>query len=244
MQRSIPKYLYKYRAVNADALAMLASDKVYLSRLDAFNDPFEVLSVDPTLETKLVTDKQGHFAVAKDKSHAGSAGTSLRVCSLSEESQDLLMWGHYADSHRGFCIRFELEKDTELMKLVHPIEYKESATDFSNAEESEFERALRNSLEKSEKWSYEREWRIIGKLPENESRSVELFATYHPAALSGIIFGIRTPELHKALIRKILGQRPIEYFQAENRQQNFALTIRRERDVGSGNRADSSLRSE
>jgi Protein of unknown function (DUF2971) len=230
MARSIPKYLYKYRAVNADALAMLATDKVYLSRLDAFNDPFEVLSVDPTLETKLLTDKDGHFAVAKDASHTDGIGTSLRVCSLSEESQDLLMWGHYADCHRGFCIRFELENDAELAKLVHPIQYKESASDFANEEESEFERALRNSLEKSEKWSYEREWRIIGKLPENESRSVELFATYAPEALSGIIFGIRTPELHKALIRKILGERPVEYLQAEKRQENFALAIRRERE--------------
>src|SRR5215213_6706400 len=59
----IPQYLYKYRSVDADSLALLASDKVYLSRLDAFNDPFEMLSFESTLETRLSVDRHGTFAV-------------------------------------------------------------------------------------------------------------------------------------------------------------------------------------
>src|SRR5690349_15997511 len=102
MSRSIPKYLYKYRAGNADALAMLATDKLYLSRLDAFNDPFEVLSREATLETTLAFDKKGHFAVTKDAAQEDEIATALRVCSFSEECGDLLTWGHYADCHRGF----------------------------------------------------------------------------------------------------------------------------------------------
>ena len=30
------------------------------------------------------------------------------VCCFSEKFDDLTMWGHYADSHRGFCLEFRL----------------------------------------------------------------------------------------------------------------------------------------
>src|SRR3954462_13952347 len=101
MQRPIPQYLYKYRPVDANALAMLASDKVYLSPLDAFNDPFEALNLDPTLEPKLATYRHGTFAISEQPAQAQASGFSLRACSLTEECHDLLMWGHYADRHCG-----------------------------------------------------------------------------------------------------------------------------------------------
>jgi len=225
MQASIPNYLYKYRPVDANALAMLASDKVYLSRLDAFNDPFEALNLDPTLEPKLAEQQHGTFAVSKQPVQANAVGHSLRACSLSEECQDLLMWGHYADRHRGFCIRFEFQHDPELSKLLYPVDYEPTFPEIKERDES-LEKALSSTLTKSEKWSYEREWRIVGRVPEGDSNAGELFATYRPAAITGIIFGVRTPDLHKSLIRKVLQDRRVAYLQAEKQSQKFALLIR------------------
>jgi hypothetical protein len=226
MQRSIPHFLYKYRPVDANALAMLASDKVYMSRLDAFNDPFEALNLDPTLEPKLAEQQHGTFAVSKQPVQADAVGNSLRACSLSEECQDLLMWGHYADRHRGFCIRFEFRNDAELSKLLYPIEYNPRFPELDNKIDQSLETALSSTLTKSEKWSYEREWRIVGRVSDDGSTAGELFATYRPQAITGIIFGVRTPELHKQLIHKVLQDRRVEYLQAEKQSQNFALLIR------------------
>src|SRR4051812_16791217 len=97
MRTKVPRYLYKYRPVDANALAMVASDKLYLSRLDAFNDPFEVPNADLTLETKLCFDPHGKFATLEDPARNEASLPSLRACSLSEDCQDLLMWGHYAN---------------------------------------------------------------------------------------------------------------------------------------------------
>jgi hypothetical protein len=226
MQRSIPQYLYKYRSVDANSLAMLASDKVYLSRLDAFNDPFEVLNLSPTLETKIAPQPYGAFAVAEAPAQTGTVATSLRACSLSEESQDLLMWGHYADRHCGFCIRFEFAKDEELSRLLYPVDYNRVGTGIGAHSDKCPDHVLRAILTKSEKWSYEREWRIVGQAPNDESETADLFAAYTPDAITGIIFGVRTPELHKALIRKVLQDHRLEYFQAEKQNDNFLLTIR------------------
>jgi hypothetical protein len=226
MTDTIPHFLYKYRTVDANSLALLASDKVYLSRLDAFNDPFEVLSLDATLESKLSFDRHGTFAVSNDARQSDSLGKSLRACSLSEECQDLLMWGHYADCHRGFCIRFEFERDAALKELVFPIKYAASNSNDETENPDSIERAIESTLAKSNKWSYEREWRIMGRVPAGESQTADLFATYQPDAITGIIFGVRTPDLHKELIRRILHGRDIEYFQAQKRNRDFALAIR------------------
>src|SRR3954468_18740960 len=201
MRVAPPRYLYKYRAVDADALAMLASDKVYLSRLDAFNDPYEFLNLENDVSSSVV--RRDRSTLEKVSGNSESTAASLRVCALSEECRDLLMWGHYADRHRGFCIRFEFGKDPELSKLLYPVDYEPTFPEIKERDES-LEKALSSTLTKSEKWSYEREWRIVGRVPEGDSNAGELFATYRPAAITGIIFGVRTPDLHKSLIRKVL----------------------------------------
>jgi hypothetical protein len=225
MRRALPQYLYKYRPVDANALAMLASDKLYLSRLDAFNDPFEALNLDPILEPKLAAYHDGKFAISEQPSQVQATGASLRACSLSEECHDLLMWGHYADRHCGFCIRFEFNKDPELSKLLFPVDYAPSLPPNDAEQKHPLEKAIQDILKKSEKWNYEREWRIIGQVPEDDPNAAELFASYKPDAISGIIFGVRTPELHKALIREILHDHRLQYFQVEKQRDEFALKI-------------------
>src|SRR5215213_1251767 len=117
-----PKYLYKYRAVDADALAMLAADKVYLSGLDAFNDPYEFLNNNNDVPPP--TNRRERLTVEKVSDNLDSHAVSLRVCALSEECRDLLMWGHYGDRHRGFCIRFEFGKDPHICQMLFPVEYR------------------------------------------------------------------------------------------------------------------------
>jgi hypothetical protein len=79
MRVTPPKYLYKYRAVDADALAMLASDKVYLSRLDAFNDPYEFLNGNNDVPPP--TDRRERLTVEKASEKLDSDAVALRVCS-------------------------------------------------------------------------------------------------------------------------------------------------------------------
>jgi len=217
-----PRFLYKYRAIDADALAMLASDKVYLSRLDAFNDPYEFLSGNS--EAPPLVDRQNRLTIEKAPGNPNSGGASLRVCALSEEYRDLLMWGHYGDRHRGICIRFAFGKDPQICKMLHPVKYLPTIPGSDKVTRTT-DWIRRNILSKSDKWSYEREWRIIGNAPREEAGTAELFASYKPEALSGIIFGVRTSELHKALIRTLLKDRQVTFLQAKQQQDDFALEI-------------------
>jgi hypothetical protein len=212
---------------------MLASDKLYLSRLDAFNDPFEIMTVNPTLETKLCFDPDFRFAITEDPTRDDVHFAALRVCSLSEDCQDLLMWGHYADRHRGFCLRFEFGHDPELLKLLYPIEYTATASVLENDGATSFDQARKQTLKKSEKWSYEREWRLVAELSDSDSRASEFFATYKQQVLTAIIFGVRTPELHKSLVQSILAGHTVEFLQATKRRSEYSLDIQPYEDISS-----------
>ena len=98
-----------------------------------------------------------------------------RVGSLCTDYKNRLMWSHYADSHKGFCIEYDFSKDCEAIKdlLVLPVVYSEKRTKFpwnlvftakNEGEKVKKEAAfavLFSLLTKDEVWRYENEWRII-----------------------------------------------------------------------------------
>lgn len=71
-----------------------------------------------------------------------------------------LMWAHYADNHRGFCIEYEYdEREFSLFAVTyssHPI--MASAKEFLFTPDEIFVRLLTT---KSVEWMYEDEWRIV-----------------------------------------------------------------------------------
>ena len=79
------------------------------------------------------------------------------VYSLSSKNDDVLMWSHYSDGHRGYC--FEI--DTSIF-LPTKVKYRKRYPkfDLSNASSS-LNILLRT---KSTHWKYEREWRYFSKL--------------------------------------------------------------------------------
>lgn len=96
------KKLYKYYSVSANALIGLTNGYVWQGEYKTFNDPFDGRIV----ETPII---QKHSFKAEN------------VLCLSEEKDNLLMWAHYADGHRGFCVEFTDYADDELdaFKIRH-----------------------------------------------------------------------------------------------------------------------------
>lgn len=97
------------------------------------------------------------------------SSTFLVGC-LCTDFKNRLMWSHYADSHKGFCIEYDFSKKQDL--LPFPIYYSKerplvpwkAALDNSpeNISEATAELML-GVLTKDSDWSYENEWRILIK---------------------------------------------------------------------------------
>ena len=88
-------------------------------------------------------------------------------------NEDSLMWHHYADNHRGICLKYNTSMIphhlTEKIEnnffpqfgFIHPVSYEKNIT-FNGGDGKIFDEIItRSILIKNEKWAYEKEWRIV-----------------------------------------------------------------------------------
>lgn len=139
------------------------------------------------------------------------------ILSLSEKNDHILMWSHYADYHKGFCIEFERTLKNPLAAAI-PVKYFEDYPNFSYFDDLPGNIAKRIISSKASVWSYEVEWRAIQKSCAEVSYSDDM--------ITGIILGLRIPTDHKKQIRQILdSKKHIKYYQAELMERKFKLSI-------------------
>lgn len=126
---------------------------------------------------------------------------TLGVLCLSTTQKSILMWSHYADNHRGFCIGFKNnigfnENDVMQVKYSESREndllYQYILTLDMNEDQKKLYLMREIILKKYIDWKYEEEWRIINK------KGVKNYSDDH---LDSIIFGLKMDQAHK---RKIL----------------------------------------
>ena len=139
------------------------------------------------------------------------------VLSLSAKNDNILMWSHYADYHKGFCIEFERSPDNPLGS-TQPVEYLKEYPCFHYFDELPGAIAKRIILTKACDWSYEEEWRGIQK--------ANTQVRYTDDMITGIIFGLRMPNHHKREIHQIFkGSNHMVFYQAELMPRTFKLAI-------------------
>lgn len=100
------------------------------------------------------------------------ASIQANLFCLSERIDHMLMWSHYAKSHRGVAIGFHRRDDAEnLLRLARPVKYSSDlpelhASDEANRITSSYpllpDDIVRECLFlKSVNWEYEKEWRLL-----------------------------------------------------------------------------------
>jgi len=140
---------------------------------------------------------------------------SLGVVSLTENNDDILMWSHYANFHKGVCFEFDIDDQERhfFIKVIYSNDYPE--LDFENF--TDIEKMFTTQLvTKSNHWKYEREWRCI-------RTSNGLFPYF--GRLSSIIFGSRITDADKEKIKTVLRGENINFFQARLHSYQYQLII-------------------
>ncbi len=135
------------------------------------------------------------------------------VFCATTDSNNLLMWAHYADHHRGAVIEYtpNVEKDSAFLDLKpvqyskeRPLPYKDAAAMVEGLENNPdvTVRAIIEGLvyTKSEEWAYEREYRLF--IP-RMLRPDQEFATlrFHQEELTGIYFGCRMQDEEMQMVQ-------------------------------------------
>ena len=143
------------------------------------------------------------------------------VYSLAVDPTNILMWAHYANSHKGVCVRLDTQLLLKSFTLLAPVEYETERPSVMLTKE-EPELLLRKTLlTKSTHWKYEEEWRLLGYKERKGLRSLAR------GCINGLVFGSRIePEDRDQLETLVADCRdPIALFQADCDSSQFAINL-------------------
>lgn len=143
------------------------------------------------------------------------------IACFSKKNDSILMWSHYADNHKGVCLKFKTS-DSEFFDKMATVMYTEKFPNLNN----EFRYSdSQNFLffTKSKEWEYEEEVRVLKK-------PRQLFK-FKPEVLDSIYFGAKcTEEKRKEiieLVRKINGYEKVKFFKVILDSDAFKLRFSR-----------------
>lgn len=119
---------------------------------------------------------------------------TIGVMCLTEVSTDLLMWAHYADSHRGICLGFSA--DDGPIAQARPVQYQSERPVLNPVRQTPPEMLSAAIFTKSDHWCYEREWRLLA--PRRKAG-----AHRSPAIrITSVILGAQITESDAAAVRQ------------------------------------------
>ena len=186
--------VYKYCSNYSPVIKSLSRSKIYAPSKQQLNDPFEGTVTSKIFEDyKIIKDylspSNYEYKIALINKLLVQIGY-LGIYSMSKTWRSELLWAHYSNSHKGFCIEYELEDMilTESKTIIFPkiieIEYSKNPPIYSldimdKITEVEFLIMLIGT--KSMSWKYEKEVRLIF----NNNGEQEI----NNKAIQSIIFG-------------------------------------------------------
>ena len=137
---------------------------------------------------------------------------TFKVACLSETNTSVLMWSHYSNDHKGFCIEYngqEIYNSDLIKKRFFPVKYiSENERQIPISALALDYPGLYSVLCKTNVWSYEKEWRICFGMEENlEPSNIQL-----PKS-TGVYIGAKMPSEHRKAIIDIAKTKNIPIYQ-------------------------------
>ncbi|MBN45416.1 MAG: hypothetical protein CMH23_02970 [Methylophaga sp.] len=151
------------------------------------------------------------------------------ICCFSAEYSNPLLWSHYGDQHKGFCVGYSLNRNPE--PSLHKVLYGGARTIKTSLiakavlhHDIQAQKALDQNtlLRKAEPWQYEQEWRLIGEVGIQDS----------PLCLVEIIFGLRCSLSVIHAVMNALKPRDISFYQMSLTGDSFELRRSDTEDCG------------
>jgi len=152
----------------------------------------------------------------------------IGLLSLSETNENILMWSHYANNHKGFVVGIDTNDlaTKHNFDYIEPIKYTETYPIINGTTETT-ERFYSKFFTKSELWNYEKEWRISKNHIEN--RIVKL----NKNSIKEIILGCQMNEDDQREIIRIIKSEyanTIDIYHAKKHEEEFRIQLEKIND--------------
>ncbi len=128
--------------------------------------------------------------------------------------ENLLMWAHYADHHKGICVRYMIphnfqliDENNERIILLKPVIYRDKKISVKNI-------TLEDAFYlKSSQWGYENEYRVLYFSEALTNSGEDRFVTLGGVKILSVYLGAKISKENKAFIMRGLAGTEIPVYQ-------------------------------
>ena len=160
---------YKYYSAAGRGKENLEKNTICFSDIDKFNDPFEGIGkylYDVSPEEQAYWDSIGSdlpksLSERFSEESRNALKFKQRVWCVTETYTNELMWAHYADSHKGFCVGYTEESIRKVCNKFEKVLYCENPTAIDIRGDIGMDAIERLLFQKDTSWIYENEWRAL-----------------------------------------------------------------------------------
>lgn len=238
----LPQHLYCYMSISKMERIedMFHNCHLWFSAPTAFNDPFDC-KVYPEIPSNedlayYLCENAGNVypddyeTIRQGLERQDKIGVNLAIKAIdqvinqsgikcfTDRNDCILMWSHYADSHKGICLKFDVLKDPSFFVYPLKMDYRNDYPKI-NFTDKKFTTTLLRT--KFSDWSYEHEYRIY--------KQAFGYYDFYPKALRSIIFGCSINEKELFDIIDIVRQNKelshVEFQKADINSTSFKLDI-------------------
>lgn len=202
------KQLYKFRALDKNAIDILVNQRLYCPRWEVLNDPHEakiLVNDGSNINYHMNPNDLARHDMPVEKCKA-------RVCSLSSTWSSNLLWSHYASGQKGIAIGVKLPEHLPGVKYIE-IKYDDNIP--KAAPPVNREKILLALSHKSKEWKYEKEIRLVTF--DSGSEYVE------NVQIVEVIFGLRCTVDDIALVKKVIDGKSIKFFKICHKPGTYKL---------------------
>tara|TARA_R110000765_G_scaffold18506_1_gene49421 strand:+ start:18970 stop:20175 length:1206 start_codon:yes stop_codon:yes gene_type:complete len=222
--------VFKYRSGTENDLKALENNQYWSSSIEQLNDPCEAITDAKRVKRFLnyigqkvaAKTREGVKLINDNTDDVLSMDNKMGIYSLSKTPLDELLWAHYANSHKGFCIEYDLDilLKNDGKNHVHsfPVIYskKPPSIGFLDIIKNKQNNYIKKfAFHKSKRWEYEQEHRIV-------TSKIGLNSYYHKA-LKSIYFGLKIKESDKSKIINLFKSRGIQFYQIELEKNSYSF---------------------
>jgi hypothetical protein len=167
------------------------------------------------------------------------------LLSVSKTAQDIVMWSHYTEKHKGFAVGIDFDNispDTNGSPgiLMNQVCYSKDRPQMNVLSEDEYEEVLRKTVStKSISWIYEEEFRTtfsfnylegwqqqgLANLKDFNGKKT-WFLRLNPESIREIIFGLYTEESLKLAVRKLTERPELQHVKLYHVEESETYTFK------------------
>lgn len=218
--------LLSFRPISKCSLMDIINKEITVSHPKVMNDPFDTIYLQ-WLDYYCQNNDKGRKHIKPMLEAMGNVRIRCFVNNQldvtdSEPVSNILMWSHYADSHRGMCLEYQFSNkfmnQTSDDAVLHfrKVNYGPDALSIKS-EQMMTDIGL---LRKCNAWEYENEVRLISFAPDRKENFIPIKLDEDSCILR-VFFGMNCPKRDIDTVRSILSDGKTKFYQMEKDWNNI-----------------------